>query len=71
MAIKRKFEISATKNDGSSLGITISNPNDKITATLVNSFGDAYDEAYTEAITIKTAKYVDSSDTFIIPASVA
>lgn len=69
MATTRKFSIAATKNDGDSLSITISNPNDSITAALVNTFADKYDELYTEAINVKTAKYVDTSDTFIIPST--
>ena len=70
--MNRKFQITALKVNGaetSTYSLTISNPKDGITVNEVTNFINGYATAYGVSMNLKTAKYIDSSDTYVYPAS--
>lgn len=63
----RTFQITATKADASNLSVTVPNPKDGITKTDCDNFLEKYGELYVDDPVLKTAKYVDTSETFVYP----
>ena len=69
MAATRKFQITAFKSDSTNYSVTIANPKNGITEQEVRDYLSKYDELYGDDTTLKTARYIDTSDTFVYPVS--
>jgi len=69
MATTKKFQITAIRSDSTTYTITINNPKPGITVAEVQNFLEGYGSAYVDEPILKTAKYIDTSDTFVYPVS--
>lgn len=69
---KLKIDMTAIdldSGDSKNISITIANPNTSTTTQQLQNFCTAYGNAYGFNVTLKKAKYVDTSDTVIYPAT--
>ena len=69
MATSTKFQITATKADASNLSVTVPNPKANITKANVESFLEGYGVAYEDDPVLKTAKYIQTSETYVYPVA--
>lgn len=69
MATTKKFQMTALKSDSSSFSTTVPNPKDGITQNEVTNFLNGYAQATDDSLTLKTAKYIETSETYIYPVS--